>query len=169
MSTPDELNQNQKQDIKEFLDTHPVGVLATVSAEKTPDASTVYFSSDDNLTIAFTTKRDTLKHANIELHPTVALAVYDAASQTTLQITGAAKEVRDEADAQEIYRRTVHSAQQTGSDTVPPIAKISAGPYVAYRVEPESIIFTHYGHGNSFNNALKHAVDFNDEDTDDPA
>lgn len=119
------------------------------------------------LNITFTTKRDTEKHKNIENHSAVMLATYDASNQATVQASGRAVEVHDNDEVQAIFQSTVHAAQTTGVDVVPPIAKISAGPYVAYKISPDNIWMTVYGWGDNFAHALKHAAD--DESTADPA
>lgn len=156
---PDQLSQPDREKISGFLKQHPVGVLATVDSGNNPHASAVYFSIDDNLNVSFTTKRDTEKHANISYNDAVMLAVYDAGSQSTVQIQGKATEVADETAAQRIYLGTLQAAEQTGQDAVPPVAKIAAGPYVAYTIAPDNIWMTEYGWGNNFAHALDKATD----------
>jgi general stress protein 26 len=154
---PSELSPVDQNAIRDFLMGHPVGVLATVDAVGDPHASTIYFSVDSDLTITFTTKRDTRKYENIAHHTIVMLAVYDSESQTVVQVKGAAQEVVDPIEAQKIYHGTLHAAKQTGEDNVPPIAKIAAGPYVAFKVSPDNIWMSSYGWGDSFAAALDSA------------
>ena len=166
-TTPQELTTELRHKIYEFLKQHPVGVLATIDASGNPNASTVYFGVDDQLNVMFTTKRGTNKHANITQHNSVMLAVYDAAKQSTVQASGKAVEVTDAQESLDVFRNTVQAAQKTGEDTVPPIAKLSAGPYVAYKITPDNIWLTEYGWGNTFTKALEHAND--PDSTEDPA
>jgi hypothetical protein len=166
-TTPQELSQEQRHKIYQFLKQHPVGVLATVDPKGDPHASTIFFSVDDQLNITFTTKRGTDKHANIVNHKVVMLATYDAANQAAVQASGEAIEITDQQEALDVFRGTLQAAQKTGEDEVPPVAKISAGPYVAYKITPANIWLMEYGQGSSFTNALKHASDA--ESNQDPA
>ncbi len=157
-SAPNELSQEERTKLADFLDSHPIGVLATVDPSGEPHASTIYFSVDSkDLSITFTTKRDTRKHESISHHNSVMLAVYDAESQTAAQVSGKALEATDLENVQKAYHGTLRAAKQTGEDNVPPIAKIAAGPYVAYVVKPDSVWMSEYGWGSSFANALASA------------
>ena len=166
-TSPQELSPEQRHKIYQFLKEHPVGVLATVDPQGDPHASTIFFSVDDQLNITFTTKRGTEKHANIVNHATVMLASYDAANQAAAQASGKAVEITDQQEVLDVFRGTLQASQKTGEDEVPPIAKISAGPYVAYKLTPDNIWLNEYGHGSSFTKALKHATD--PESNQDPA
>ncbi len=84
------------------------------------------------------------------------MVVYDAESQSAVQVRGAALEEADPAVAQTIYHGTLRAARQTGDDNVPPIAKISAGPYVAYSITIDTISMSEFGWGDSFTNAIEH-------------
>ena len=165
-----DINNADKSKIVDFLDSHPIGVLATVDDNAHPDASTIYFSTNKDLKVTFTTKRDTKKHQNINNKSKVILVVYDAESQSAVQVRGAAVEETDPAVAQTIYHGTLRASKHTGDDTVPPIAKISAGPYVAYSIDVEAVSFAEYGWGSSFAKALDQANEpTKDPGTEDPA
>jgi nitroimidazol reductase NimA-like FMN-containing flavoprotein (pyridoxamine 5'-phosphate oxidase superfamily) len=129
---PAALTSLEREKIVSFLLKHPVGVLATIDSMGHPQASTIYFTVNHDLYLTFTTKRETHKYENISRHTTVALVVYDAESQTEVQINGQAIEVTNLEDQEAIYYGTLHAAQQTGEDPVPPIAKIVAGTYVGF-------------------------------------
>lgn len=154
-----DISPAERSKIFDFLDSHPVGVLATVDENNNPDASTIFFSSSKELRITFTTKRDTKKHQNISQGSKVILVVYDAESQSAVQVRGVAQEETDPAVAQAIYHGTLRAAKQTGEDNVPPIAKISAGPYVGYSITVDTISMSEYGWGDSFTNAIEQAND----------
>ncbi len=156
---PTDLSKPEHDKIITFLRQHPVGVLASVSPDGDPNASAVYFSVDDDLRLTFTTKEDTQKHHNIAHHNHVMLVVYDAVTQSTVQVGGGAEEVTDAQAAQKIYHGTLQAAKQTGPDAVPPVAKIAAGAYVAYEIKPTNIWMTEYGWGDNFAHALQHAND----------
>jgi general stress protein 26 len=157
-ATPlNDISSEDRSKIADFLDSHPVGVLATVDEYGDPNASTIYFKVNDDLEVTFTTKRDTKKHQNIENKSKVMLVVYDAENQSAVQLSGYAKEEKDPETAQNIYHGTLHAAEQTGEDVVPPIAKIAAGPYVAYSLIPSIVSMSEYGWGNNFKSAMEQA------------
>ena len=153
-TTPSQLNDEQRAKISQFLREHPVGVLASVNPDGTPSASPIYFGTDDQLNLTFTTKRDTQKHQNLDQNNKVMLAAFDATTQAAVQAAGSAIEVTDQAAAEQIFHGTLRAADQTGPDNVPPISKIEAGPYVAYRIVVDDIHLSEYGWGDTFIRAL---------------
>ncbi len=166
-TAPNDLSPEERQKIIGFLSSHPVGVLASVDADGNPHASTIYFAVDDELNITFTTKQNTQKHKNIMINNSVMIVSFDAASQASVQASGAAKKVTNPEEVQKIYHGTLKAARRTGEDVVPPIAKITAGAYVAFIIKPDNIWLTEYGWGNNFANSISHATD--PESTEDPA
>lgn len=167
---PSELNKEERSKIVDFFDSHPIGVLATVDTDGNPHASTIYFSIDSDMNITFTTKRDTHKRENIAHNSSVMLVAYDSESQTAAQAKGSAVEVTDLVKAQNIYHGTLRGAKQTSEDNVPPIAKIAAGPYVAYTIKPDNIWISEYGWGDNFANTMEQAGAPNEKlSTQDPA
>lgn len=156
--TPDKLDHQEREKIIEFLKRNPVGVLATVDEHGDPNASPIYFSVDDKFQVSFTTKRDTRKHANIERHNKVMLVSYAAIDQTSVQMSGKAEEVKDEQEALDIYNGTVQAASQTSDDNLPPVAKYSGGPYVAYRINIDNIWMMSYGGGDNFAKVMQQAT-----------
>ncbi len=166
-TTLGELSQTNQEKVFDFLSLHPVGVLALVGADGKPHASTIYFTVGRDLTITFTTKRDTRKHQILTKDSDVMLVAYDAANQAAVQVSGSAIEIDEPELASKIYYGTLHAASTTGVDVVPPIAKIAAGPYIAYAIHPETISMSEYSWGDNFAHAMKHAAD--SETTEDPA
>lgn len=154
-----DIDESKKQAIIEFIRQHPDGVIATATGDGQPEASVVYFCVDDELHISFTTKQKTRKSQNIEACSRVSIAIYDAGQQKVVKAAGEACEVSDPEQAAEIYRQTIQGAQGTGPDTVPPIARLSAGGFVAYTITPDFVDMLGYSHGDSFANAMEHATD----------
>ena len=98
------------------------------------------------------------------------LVAYDSQSQTAVQAKGSATEVTEPEAAQKIFYGTLRGAKQTGEDNVPPIAKVAAGPYVAYTIKPDEVCMPEYGWGDSFVSAMKQATEpAEDLNTEDPA
>jgi len=158
-TTTNNLSSAERQKIVDFLTANPVGVLATVDAEGNPCASTIYISVDVDLNVTFTTKQGTTKHKNISGHSHVMLVCFDAANQAEVQVSGSAMVVTDPASSRQVYDGTLRAAKTTGEDVVPPVAKISAGEFVAYSIKPDTIWLSDYGWCNNFANALEHATD----------
>lgn len=127
------------QRIYEFLKTHPIGVLASVDPNNDPHAAVIYYSVDDDFNLFFTTKRDTKKHDNLKHKDHVMLVAYEASSQTTVQVTGTAEDITDTPEAFEVFKGTVKAALKTSESGVPPISKLYAGNYVAWRINPVQI------------------------------
>jgi len=125
--------------IYDFLKLHSVGVLATVDPNSDPRATVIYYAVDEDFNITFTTKRDTKKHDNIQHNNHVQLVAYEASSQTTVQITGIAEDISDTPEANEVFSNTLKAAIRTSEAGVPPISKLYAGHYVAYRIKPKQI------------------------------
>lgn len=157
LNTPDKLSSENYAKILEFLKAHPIGVLATVDENGDPNASAIYFSVDDKLNVTFTTKRETRKNENITRHNKVSLVAYEAKDQAAVQITGRAEEVKDEQEAMDIYKGTVHAADQTSKDNVPPVAKYSGGAFVAFRIAIDDIRLMEYGGGDRFAKSMEKA------------
>lgn len=127
------------QHIYDFLRAHQIGVLATVDQGHAPYATTIYFSVTNDFNICFTTKRDTRKHENLEHNPNAMIVVYEAFSQTTVQIAGAAEPITDQNETSEVFKKTLKASMQTSNAGVPPISKLFAGNYIAYRIKPRYI------------------------------
>lgn len=125
--------------IYSFLKSHPVGVLSTVDPNGNPHAVVIYFSIEDDFSITFTTKKDTKKNDNIRFNDHVMLLAYEASSQTTVQITGVAEAITNTTAAEKAYEGTLKAARQTSETGVPPITKLYAGDFIAYRVKPVQI------------------------------
>ncbi len=166
-TNPNNLSSGDRSKISDFLDSHPVGVLATVDKNNHPNASAIYFSVDNNLRVTFTTKRDTHKAQNIAHNNRVVLVTYDSENQSVVQVSGMAEVITDIEEAQKIYQGTVQAAKQTGEDIVPPVAKLAAGPYLAYEIKVDDVVMHEYGWGSSFEQAIEHAEE--PRTNDDPA
>ncbi len=156
MGNINSLNSMERDKITKFLVDHPVAVLASVSKDGNPHGSTLYLGVDKNLHISFTTKRDTQKYKNIEHNNHIMLVSYDAKTQTVVQVVGHAIKVTDPEQQEAIYYQTIHAAQITGPDVVPPIARIAAGAFEAFTVDVDDIWISEYSHGDGYKDALEH-------------
>lgn len=138
-SRPKAYQSESNQRIYNFLKSSQVGVLATADHEGIPHAAVIYFSIDENFMITFTTKQETKKHSNLQENKNVMLVAYEASSQTTAQVAGVVEDITDTDAAQAAYGMTLRAARETSESGVPPMSKLDAGKYVAYRLVPASI------------------------------
>lgn len=125
--------------LSSFLSKNQVGVLATVDATGKPHAATIYFTFDRQFDIYFITKRDTQKSRNLQSNKQAALAVYDAASQATVQAEGAVVEVTDAKQLEWIFNDIWRIASKTSANSAPPQSQMTAGGYIAYRMVTPSL------------------------------
>ena len=126
-------------EITNFLSTHHIGVLATADLSGVPHAATIYFTANKDLDIYFITKQETIKNHNLAANPQAALAVFEASTQSTVQIVGMVTKVENEAAIHEIYRQIMETSAKTSESSVPPVSRLAAGGYVGYRLTPTTI------------------------------
>lgn len=135
---------DDKQKVYEFLRSHPIGVLATVGSGHIPHATAIYFVVEEDLSVKFLSKRDTKKIENIKNNSKVMLEVFEAATQTNVQIAGVAEDISDEMQAHDVFTKVLEVTRATSQADVPPVSKLLAGNYVAYRVNPSQIRYRVY-------------------------
>lgn len=143
-----ELSDKQSR-IHDYLSNNPLGVLSTIGGDGRPYGSVVYFTIDQRFHLAFITKSGTRKYDSLLAHPQVMLTVYEAASQTTVTISGQVEEVKNVEMIAKISGQIVDTSMKTSSGNVPPITKLEAGDYVAFRLIPEQIRMAVYSRPDS--------------------
>lgn len=146
--------------IYDFLRVHPIGILSTVSPEGKPHGAAIYFSVDEGFDVTFTTKRGTQKHNNLENKNQAMITVYEAATQTTVQLIGEAEVIHDTSDAQEAFKNMVKASVRTSEAGIPPIAKLNAGDYVAYRLKLQQIRMAVFARPDPGGYDLYETIDF---------
>ncbi len=133
------LKQENAQLVVSFLESQNNGVLCTNGTDGKPYGSVVYFSAKKDKIVTFTSKDHTQKSQNIEKDANVMLVVFDPVQQATLQLCGRAEVISDEQQAAEILRNTMDDSLETSGRTIPPVAKLEAGEFVAYKITPTEI------------------------------
>lgn len=136
----------EDSEILNFLEQRRCGVLATTRRDGSPHASVIYYDIDEYFVIRFLTKQKTQKSDNLSFNAQVVLVVFDERSQTTVQVEGVVERIpqNNNAETNEIFRNTLKSSLHTSGMGVPPVAKLAAGDYVAYRLIPERILMSSY-------------------------
>lgn len=135
--------------ILNFLSDRQVGVLATVDPNGDPHAAAIYFAVDPSFNIRFLTKRRTKKSDNLQHHNHAVLVVFDEESQTTVQIKGKAREITDLDEAHQVFRSTLRASLHMSENGIPPVAKLSAGDYIAYILKPGQVRMAVYARSDT--------------------
>lgn len=146
--------------IRDFLNMHPIGVLATVDPDGNPQATVIYFSIQDDDTILFTTKRRTKKNDDLHINDHIVLVVYESPTQTSVQVTGKAKLISDKALAQKSFLHMMQSAKLSSFAGTPPLSKLLAGNYVAYQITVSQMRMAMFMHPSSKGPNLYETVDY---------
>jgi nitroimidazol reductase NimA-like FMN-containing flavoprotein (pyridoxamine 5'-phosphate oxidase superfamily) len=138
----------QNPNIENFIKRNHVAVLATANKQTgAPHASTIYYTVSSSLNIFFLTKKDTQKNKNIETNPQVALAIYEAQSQSIAQITGNAQAINEPGKIQTALRIMRQYSQQTAGTDEIPLDKLDAGEFILYKVTPNTVRLGEYKYG----------------------
>lgn len=141
-----------RQQVVNFLENNKIGVLATASNLGKPHAATVYITFDQELNIYFVTRKETRKSRNLHDNNQIAIAIHNAASQTTLQAEGTAIEVTDASKMQWVFNDIWHTATQVAPANQPPQAQLmGAGDYVVYKLSTPSLRLASYAQQSSAN------------------
>ncbi|MDQ5885739.1 MAG: Pyridoxamine 5-phosphate oxidase family protein [Patescibacteria group bacterium] len=131
--------------IFDFLSSHYTGVLSTVDLDKEPYVSVLYYSVDEQFNITFTTKQGTKKAANLRNNCNAMFLVYDEKTQTTVQARVKAEDLSGSPEQTEIFRHTIEASMSTSDGGIPPISKLAAGDYTAFRLRPVHISMAVFG------------------------
>lgn len=113
---------------------HPLGSLATVSADGQPRSAFIYVAVDDQLALYFMTRAKTKKYEQITKNPRVAISIADEEGYQTIQAEGVAH-VENSAEKQawiidQIFRNAaVHPKWQL------PINQMESSGYVCIRID----------------------------------
>lgn len=129
--------------IANYINAHPLTVVSTVDAQGYPHGSTVYAGSDDQLNIYFMTKTGTTKSHNIDNQSAVALTFSGEDHQTTLQLSGTAREVISQTEGTPAFQ-VLASIKHASRDFRLPIAKLDSGHYIVYKVTTDHALLTEY-------------------------
>lgn len=81
------------QQLLQFLRSHDVAALATITDGTKVHATTIFYYVEDDFKFYFLTRNATLKYSNLNTHGVVGLVVTDPVTLQTVQVEGTAKEV----------------------------------------------------------------------------
>jgi len=140
---------SEQKEAHDFLKKHNVGILATVSPNGDQHAAALYYTVDAALNISFVTKTGTKKADNLEHNNHAMLVVYEAETQTTVQVTGSVSKVTDIVEANEVFTQIVLASVKTSKTDMSPATKLHEGDYVTYRLTPTQVRMASFSHAES--------------------
>ena len=128
-----------KQRMLDFLSAKQVGVLSTVTPDGDPHGVVIYFSIDKQFLVSMLTKVETRKYDNLVHYNHAMLTVFDAETQTTVQLTGLAEEITDPDFVNNSLEMDILASMNTSHSRMPAIEKLEAGKYVAFKIRPVQV------------------------------
>jgi len=135
----------ERNDALNFLQEHPLGSLATINEQGSPELAAVYFYTEKDFSSYFVTKANTRKLANITQHPLTSLLSYDEELLYSVELTGIAELLRDPAAvSQAIEKFQMIAASRHAQYWIPPISQLQAGQYVVCMLKPEAVHVHNY-------------------------
>lgn len=149
-----------EQLIREFLQNHHSGVIATSSASAIPHAAAIYINTLEDLSFVFVTKTATQKYVNITENNNAAFVAYNEDSQSTLQISGMVEVINDEQQQQDAINHIHTLSAEISKVELPPIEKLLAGEYAVLRFVPQTIRLAVYARPDSEGDDLFETLHF---------
>lgn len=89
------VNANIQSTAHKFLSTHRTATLATVNVKRIPDAATVFYIVDKDMTIYFMTRIESRKFHNLSKHTIVSMVITDEETMETVQLNGVAERIEN--------------------------------------------------------------------------
>lgn len=142
---PNDNYSDTEKRMYDFLISSPIAVLSSVGPNNDPHGVVVYFGINKKFVASILTKSDTKKYDNLTHNQKVMLTVYEASTQTTVQLTGRAVEVADPAKINEIAQMNMKASMKTSEGGIPAILKLDAGRTVAFEIQPVLVRMAVYG------------------------
>jgi len=130
---------NRKQRMYDFLRANPVGVLSTVDPNGEPHGVVIYFTINREFDVFFLTRNETKKYDNLKRNDHLMLTVFEPHNQTTVQIIGKAIEMTGSSEINGIAGGIFGISAKNNDAGLPPIAKLRAGSFVAFKIAPVQV------------------------------
>lgn len=139
---PAPLTERQRR-IHDFLAGHRSGVLSMVDPDGEPHGVVVYYSFGRDFILSFLTRVGTKKYDDLMHNDHVMMVVFEPPKQQVAQVIGKAKEVRDSYKINEVASDILRASLDSDSG-MPPVVKLDAGEYTAFRIIPDQIRMSSY-------------------------
>lgn len=128
--------------ITSYVNSHPQGVITTISKDGVPQSSVVNLFQINNYHMAFMTKRTSRKFTNLAANQAVAFLTYDPFSRTEVEIEGIAHEVKDKGQEADILQVIAEDAVYGRRHISPYVSE--ADDYVLFIIYPRKMHMTTY-------------------------
>lgn len=132
------------EEVRAFLKANGVGVLSTTNRTGQVNGVAVYYIFGDDNCLYIMTKSDTAKTHNMMANHQVAFTVFDAAEIKTAQIQGYAEIEADYESKRRIFEQLVSLRNYGGEILMSPVAQLSAGGFIAFKITPIDIHYADY-------------------------
>lgn len=148
LNTPKELQvkpqpQSNKQAL-EFLGQNNLAVLSTVDRTGNVHGAVVNYYVDQANFVYIVTKSGTSKGRNVYANGQVALTVYKAGSQQTLQMQGVAQVETDQAVKDNAMAEIMKIRASHNDYSLPPVTKLHNGAFMVIKIAPTQLKFHDY-------------------------
>jgi hypothetical protein len=127
---------DRKQRIYDFLFETSIGVLSSTDPDGDPHGAVIYYTINKDFEVEFLTKSETKKYDNLIHNDHVMLTVFEPLTQTTVQLTGVANEIKDGFIMDEIAGRVLGTSLKTSDAGLMPLNKLEAGSFIAFQIKP---------------------------------
>ncbi len=134
----------RQQRIHDFIGSNHAGVLASVDPNNEPHGVVIYHTIDKEFNVSFLTKKGTKKYDNLVRNDHVVLVIFEPSSQTVAQVIGKAHEITDGYEINRVAAAVFMTSLKTSEGGIPPIAKLNADEYVAFRIMPVQVRMASY-------------------------
>ena len=127
----------------EFLRSHDLAVLSTVSSDGRPHGAAVHYVMDHD-EVYILTKGDTQKAHNLLATRQAALTVYDAAKLQTVQLQGTAAIAAEPSAKNWAFTALASPRKYDGGQEAPPAVDLADGAFIVFRISPTAIHFSDF-------------------------
>ncbi|HEX9153382.1 MAG TPA: pyridoxamine 5'-phosphate oxidase family protein [Candidatus Saccharimonadales bacterium] len=135
---------NVHNEARDFLKSHTLGVLSTVSEDSKPWGSAIYYAVGEHLDVYFLTRTSSRKYQNTLENSNVALTITDDAQQMTIQLEGTVDEVTKRSEIDEAFSKLAAIHAPGVHTWAPPVSKLHDGESVVLKISPEIMQFADF-------------------------
>lgn len=129
-------SDESEQLIREYLEKHRTGVLATSDIVGNVRSCVVYYEPTNDMQLIISTKKETQKFKNLAENSSFSFTIFDEYDQSALDIGGRAYEIDDpKIRARAINNMTKQSLLKS-KRLIPPAEKLIAGDYGIMQLKP---------------------------------
>lgn len=134
------MSQSDLESIRDYIEKHPLAVLSTIDENETSWGAAVYViaSIEKSPALYILSKSSAQKYKNMLKRPSVALTFVDEGEQSTLQISGVAKEVKKSEERQPIIDLFLNMTSNRINGWAP-LVKIESGTVIVMKISPSYI------------------------------